>query len=431
MMLADWLIVLAVLFFLFLAFFFSGSETAMTASSRGTMLRLSKDGNPDATAVTRLLDDKQRLIGALLIGNNVATIVSSALATALLQDWFGDIGVLYASVVMTVLVILFCEMLPKTAAIDAPDRYALSIARPLQRVIRILGPVLDAADWIVRRMLAVAGIVPGAGEPLLPGHERLRGAVDLLHKEGSFGKQDRDMLGGLLNLRDLIVADVMIHRTEVITADVGEPSEQVVEAILKEPVTRVPLWRGTPENIVGILHVRDLLRGIKEAGGDTRTIDIMSLARQPWFVPETRPLSEQLMAFRRRRTPLAVVVDEYGEFMGIVTLEDILEEIVGDISDEHDVEIPGVRPLPDGAVNVDGAVPIRDLNRAMDWSLPDAAATTIAGLVIHEARSIPEAGQSFTFHGFRFEVLRRNRNRLEALRITPVTQAQKMAAKAS
>jgi Mg2+/Co2+ transporter CorB len=420
MMLSDWLIVVAVLFCLFLAFFFSGSETAMTASSRGTMLQIAKDGNRDAAIVTRLLENRHRLIGALLIGSNVATIVSSALATALLQEWFGDLGVLYASIAMTVLVILFCEMLPKTAAINAPDRYAISIARPLDRVIRILGPVLDAADWLVRRMLAIAGIVPG--EPLLPGHERLRGAVDLLHQEGSFEKHDRDMLGGLLNLRDLTVADVMIHRTEVITADVGEPPEKVVEAVLQEPVTRVPLWRGTPENIVGILHVKDILRGIQEAGGEPRKIDIMALARPPWFVPETRPLSEQLKAFRRRRTPLAIVVDEYGEFMGIVTLEDILEEIVGDISDEHDVEVPGVRPLPDGAVNVDGAVPIRDLNRAMDWNLPDAQATTIAGLVIHEARSIPEPGQSFTFHGFRFEVLRRNRNRLEALRITPVAQ---------
>jgi Mg2+/Co2+ transporter CorB len=430
MTLADWLIVLAVLFFLALSFFFSGSETAMTASSRGTMLRLSKDGDPDASIVTRLLDDRQRLIGALLIGNNVATIVSSALATALLKQWFGDIGVLYASVAMTVLVILFCEMLPKTAAIDTPDRYALSIARLVQRVIQILGPVLDAADWIVRRMLRIVGIVPGAGEPLLTGHESLRGAVDLLHQEGIVGKQDRDMLGGLLNLRDLTIADVMIHRTEVIAADVGEPPEQIVDAILREPVTRVPLWRGTPENIVGILHTRDLLRGIREVGGDTRKVNIMAIARPPWFVPETRSLSEQLMAFRRRRTPLAVVVDEYGEFMGIVTLEDILEEIVGDISDEHDVEVPGVRPLPDGAVNVDGAVPIRDLNRAMDWNLPDEAATTIAGLVIHEARSIPEAGQSFTFYGLRFEVLRRNRNRLEALRITPVTLTQKTTAKA-
>src|SRR5215475_3323902 len=303
MILSDWLIVLAVLFFLFLSFFFSGSETAMTASSRGTMLRLAKDGNPDATIVTLLLSERQRLIGALLIGNNVATIVSSALATALLQQWFGDFGVLYASIGMTVLVILFCEMLPKTAAIAAPDRYALSIARPLNRVVRILGPVLDAADWLVRRMLAIAGVAHG--ELLLPGHERLRGAVDLLHQEGSFEKQDRDMLGGLLNLRDLTVEDVMIHRTEVITADADEPPAEVVDAILKQPVTRVPLWRGTPENIVGILHVRDLLRGIQDVGGDPGKVNIMALARPPWFVPETRSLREQLLAFRRRRTPLA------------------------------------------------------------------------------------------------------------------------------
>src|SRR5262252_1295750 len=431
MTLTDWLIVIAVLFFLFLAFFFSGSETAMTASSRGTMLRLSKDGNLAATTITRLLDEKQRLIGALLIGNNVATIVSSSLATVLLHDWFGDIGVVYASVAMTVLVILFCEMLPKTAAINTPDRYALLIARPLDRVIRILGPVLDAADWLVRRMLVMMGIAAGAGEPLLPGHERLRGALDLLHREGSVEKQDRDMLSGLLNLRDLTVADVMIHRTEVITADAGEPPEKVVEVLLKELVTRVPLWLGTPENIVGILHVKDLLRAIQEAGGDPKKVDIVAIARPAWFVPEIRPLTEQLKAFRRRRSPLAIVVDEYGEFMGIVTLEDILEEIVGDISDEHDVEIPGVRPLPDGAVNVDGAVPIRDLNRAMDWNLPDAEATTIAGLVIHEARSIPDAGQSFTFHGFRFSVMRKERNRITALRITPLARKPMPLARAS
>ena len=420
MTLTDWLIVLAILFFLFMAFFFSGSETALTASSRGTMLRLAKSGNASAVIVTRLLERRQRLIGALLIGNNVATIVSSTLATALLHEWFGELGVVYSSIVMTVLVIIFCEMLPKTAAINTPDRYALAVASPLARIVAILGPVLDGADWLVRRMLGAAGIRVGESAPLLPGHERLRGAVDLLHREGSVGKQDRDMLGGLLGLRDLTVADVMIHRTEVITADVGEPPEKVVEVVLKELVTRVPLWRGTPENIVGILHVKDLLRAVQAAGGDPRKIDIMAVARPAWFVPEIRSLTEQLKAFRRRRTPLAIVVDEYGEFMGIVTLEDILEEIVGDITDEHDIEVPGVRPQPDGSVNVDGAVPIRDLNRAMDWNLPDDNATTIAGLVIHEARSIPEPGQSFTFYGFRFQVLRRARNRITALKITPL-----------
>jgi Mg2+/Co2+ transporter CorB len=418
----DWVTLGVVLFFLFMAFLFSGSETALTASSRGTMLRLAKGGNPDAIIVTRLLENRERLIGALLLGNNVATIVSSALATELLLFWFGDVGVVYASVAMTVLIIVFCELLPKTAAIIAPDRHALAVARPIAKVVAVLGPVLAAAEWLVARMLVLVGIKAGQSEPLLPPHERLRGAVDLLHREGSVEKHDRDMLGGLLDLRDLTVADVMIHRTEVITADVGESADKVIERVITEMVTRIPLWRGTPENIVGILHVKDLLRAIEAAGGDASNIDIMSIARPPWFVPNIRPLSEQLKAFRRRRTPLALVVDEYGEFMGIVTLEDILEEIVGDITDEHDIEIPGVRPQPDGSVNVDGAVPIRDINRVMDWNLPDDEATTVAGLVIHEARSIPEPGQSFTFHGFRFQVLRRERNRLVALRITPVAQ---------
>jgi Mg2+/Co2+ transporter CorB len=418
----DWITVGVVLLFLFMAFLFSGSETALTASSRGTMLRLAKGGNPDAIIVTRLLENRERLIGALLLGNNVATIVSSALATELLLFWFGDVGVVYASIAMTVLIIVFCELLPKTAAIIAPDRHALAVARPIAKVVAVLGPVLAGAEWLVARMLVLVGIKAGESEPLLPPHERLRGAVDLLHREGSVEKHDRDMLGGLLDLRDLTVADVMIHRTEVITADVGESADKVIERVITEMVTRIPLWRGTPENIVGILHVKDLLRAIEAAGGEASKIDIMSIARPPWFVPNIRPLSEQLKAFRRRRTPLALVVDEYGEFMGIVTLEDILEEIVGDITDEHDIEIPGVRPQPDGSVNVDGAVPIRDINRVMDWNLPDDEATTVAGLVIHEARSIPEPGQSFTFHGFRFQVLRRERNRLVALRITPVAQ---------
>ena len=214
----------------------------------------------------------------------------------------------------------------------------------------------------------------------------------------------------------------MIHRTEVIMVDAGLAPEQAVQAVLNAPVTRVPLWRDTPENIIGILHAKDLLHALRATAGDAGKIDLAKIARAPWFVPEIRPLSEQLKAFRRRKTPFAMVVDEYGEMMGIVTLEDILEEIVGDITDEHDLVAQGVRPQPDGSVNVDGAVPIRDLNRVMDWNLPDAEATTIAGLVIHEARLIPDPGQSFTFHGFRFRVLRRERNRLTALRITPLVK---------
>ncbi|MFZ0608457.1 MAG: transporter associated domain-containing protein, partial [Xanthobacteraceae bacterium] len=233
----------------------------------------------------------------------------------------------------------------------------------------------------------------------------------------------------LLDLRDLTVSDVMVHRTKMVMLDADEPPRDIVEAVLATGVTRLPLWRGSPDNVIGVLHAKDFLRALHAAKGDPEKIDIPGLAKPPWFVPDTTPLYEQLKAFRNSKTPFALVVDEYGELEGLVTLEDIVEEIVGDISDEHDIAVPGVRVLPDGSVNVDGAVPVRDLNRAMDWNIPGDEATTIAGVVIHEARSIPDPGQSFTFHGFRFQVLRKNRNRITALRVAPL--ARKVTAKAS
>jgi Mg2+/Co2+ transporter CorB len=324
----------------------------------------------------------------------------------------------YATVVMTVVVVVFAEVLPKTVAINAPDRIALVVARPMGWVVRFLGPVLMAIEALVRLTLRIVGVRIGENEPILSAREELRGAVDLMHREGGVEKLDRDMMGGVLDLRQLEVSDVMIHRTEMMALNADDPPEEIVSAMLASEYTRVPLWRGSPENIVGILHAKDVLRAIRANEGDPGKIDIMAIALPPWFVPDIRPLSEQLKAFRRRKTHFALVVDEYGDLMGMVTLEDILEEIVGDISDEQDIPVPGVRLQPDGSVNVDGAVPVRDLNRAMDWSLPENEATTIAGLVIHEARSIPEVGQSFTFHGFRFRVQRKHRNRITALRIT-------------
>jgi Mg2+/Co2+ transporter CorB len=417
----DWVALIAIVLCLSLSFVLAGSETALTASSRARMLRLEKHGNRRAAIVNRLLQTRERLIGALLLGNNAANIAASSLATGVLLAWgFGEVGIVYATLVMTVVVVVFAEVLPKTIAINAPDRVALLAARPIEWVVRLFGPVLMGVEVLVRWILARFGLQVGVNQAILSAHEELRGAVDLLHHEGSVEKHDRDMFGGLLDLRDLEVSDVMIHRTEMITLDAGSPTEEVVRAVLAAPVTRVPLWRDSPENIVGVLHAKDLLRAIQSADGDLKQVDVMAIASPPWFVPDTTPLAEQLKAFRRRKTPFALVVDEYGEVMGLVTLEDILEEIVGDIEDEHDVAVAGVRPQLDGSVNVDGGVPIRDLNRAMDWSLPDEEATTIAGLVIHEARSIPEPGQSFTFHGFRFQVLRRARNRITALRITPL-----------
>jgi Mg2+/Co2+ transporter CorB len=418
----DWLLIAIVLICVILSAFFAGSETALTAASRASMHRLEKEGNGQAALVNRLSKSRARMISALLVGNNVVNIVASSLATSVLLYWLGDVGVLYATVVMSIMIIVFGEVLPKNAALMAPDRIALAVARPVDWTVRALTPVLLAVEWVVKGVLRLFGMKLGRSESILTAHEQLRGAVDLLHREGGVEKQDRDMLSGLLDLRDLTVADVMIHRTEMVTVCADDPNEEVVKAVLEAGRTRLPLWSERPENIIGVLHAKDLLRAIHQADGDLSKIDVKAIARLPWFVPEIRPLSEQMKAFRRRKTPFAVVVDEYGELMGLVTIEDILEEIVGDITDEHDVAVPGVRPQPDGSVNVDGAVPIRDLNRAMDWNLPDDDATTIAGLVIHEARSIPEPGQSFTFHGFRFRVLRRHRNRITALRITPLTR---------
>ncbi len=405
---------------LLISAFFSASETALTGASRASMLRLSKQGNRDAGVVSSLFAMRERMIGALLLGNNIANIGASALATGILTAWFGDVGVLYATGVMTVMVVIFAEVLPKTIAINAPDRVSLLVARPMMLMVFLLGPLLTVIEAIVRVLMRALGIKIGANQPILSPTERLRGAVDLLHHEGKVEKHDRDMLGGLLDLRELQVSDVMVHRTEMVMINADLPPEELVREVLATEYTRIPLWREKPENIIGVLHAKDLLRAIRAADGDTARIDVSTIALPPWFVPEMRSVSEQLKAFRRRKTHFALVVDEYGEVEGMVTLEDILEEIVGDIADEHDVVVAGVRAQPDGSVMVDGSVPIRDLNRAMDWHLPDEEATTVAGLVIHEARSIPERGQSFTFHGFRFRVLRRERNRITALRIVAV-----------
>jgi len=420
----DWFSLLIVLICLLLSAFFAGSETALTASSRASMTRLEKQGNRRARIVNSLLASRERLIGALLLGNNAVNIAASALATGVLLAWFGSAGIVYATIAMTILVVVFAEVLPKTAAFNAPDRTALLVARPMQWVVRLLGPILIAIEKLVRWLLKLFGMKVGENQAVLSAHEELRGAVDLLHREGGVETLHRDMFGGVLDLRELVVSDVMIHRTNMITLDADDSPQDIVDAVIASPVTRLPLWQGNPENIVGVLHVKDLLRALHAVDGDAAKVDVVSLMTPPWFVPDMRPVSEQLKAFRRRKTPFALVVDEYGEVEGLVTLEDILEEIVGDITDEHDVAMPGVRRQPDGSANVDGAVSIRDLNRVMEWNLPDEEATTIAGLVIHEARSIPEVGQSFTFHGFRFRVLRRARNRITALRIQPLPRTQ-------
>jgi Mg2+/Co2+ transporter CorB len=415
----HWVTLLSIFGLIVASAFFTGSETALTAASRARMHMLETNGDRRAGLVNRLIEHRDRLIGALLIGNAFVNILASSLATAIFLGLFGDYGVAVTTIVMTVLLVIFSEVLPKSWAVSSPDRFALVVAIFVRPFVAIVGPVSTAINAFVRFILRVFGLALANDEPMLTPQEELRGAVDLLHREGSVIKADRDRLGGILDLDELEVSDIMVHRTSMRAINAEDAPEAIVKTVLDSPYTRMPLWRGSTDNIIGVVHAKDLLRTLAEPDVQPQNLDITKVAQKPWFVPDTTNLKEQLNAFLRRKGHFAIVVDEYGEVQGLITLEDILEEIVGDISDEHDIDIQGVRQEADGSIVVDGSVPIRDLNRALDWNLPDEEATTIAGLVIHESKSIPEERQAFTFYGKRFIVMKRVKNRITKLRIRP------------
>jgi Mg2+/Co2+ transporter CorB len=408
---------------LVLSAFFSGSETALTAASPARMHTLEQQGDPRAQVVNRLLAQKDRLIGAILLGNNLVNILASALATSLLISLVGEAGVAYATIGMTMLVLIFAEVLPKTYAIHNADGIALAVSRTLRVVVQVFSPVTVAVQWIVRSTLSLFGvrITSPLGASLR--EEELRGAIELHTGEGEEEKHAREMLRSILDLADVDVEEIMVHRSNVITINVDQPTEKIVDEVLSSPYTRLPLWRDDPDNIVGVLHAKSLLRAVHTQQADLEHLDIVEIANNPWFIPETTDLLAQLQAFRQRQEHFAIVVDEYGEVLGVVTLEDILEEVVGEIADEYDIEGEGMRALRDGSVVVEGTVTIRDLNREFDWRLPDEEASTIAGLVLHEARRIPDIGQVFAFHGFRFEILRRQRNQITSIKVTPLAEA--------
>src|SRR5271170_7985918 len=277
----DWLTVAAIVICLLVSAFYSASETTLTASSRAAMMRLEKHGNVDATIVNRLLATRERLLGAVLLANNVTNIAASTLATGLLLAFFGHAGVIYATVVMTVLIFVLCEVLPKTAAFNAPDRMALAVAQPIERTVATFLPILKAVEWLVRIILRGMGVPTGRIQSILSPREELRGAVDLMHRAGVVEKLDRDMMGGLLDLRELVVSDVMIHRTKMAMLDADEPAQFIVDSALAAAVSRLPLWRGSPDNVIGVLNAKEVWRALHAAGGDPAKIDIEALAKPP------------------------------------------------------------------------------------------------------------------------------------------------------
>lgn len=411
------LLTIAVL--LIISGFFSGSETGLTAITRARIHNLEKEGSKRAAMVSILRERKERLIGTILLGNNLVNIAASALATSVAIELFGFEGVAVATLVMTLLVLIFAEVLPKTYAINNPDRVALAVAPIMVLLVRLMFPVTLAVQHLVQGVFQLFG-VKVENDSLVSASDAIRGAIEMHHKEGEMIKQDRDMLGSILDLGDVEVGEIMIHRKKMVTIDVALPVEDIVNLVLESPFTRIPLWRDSSDNIVGVLHVKDLLRAIRRVG-DMGALDIVSLASEPWFIPEHTTLRAQLHAFREKRNHFAIVVDEYGSIEGIVTLEDILEEIVGQIDDEHDRQISGIRPQLDGSVIVDGTVTLRDLKREYDWELPDEHASTVAGLLMHETRTIPEITESFEFFGFIFTVLQRQGNQITRIRIEVIS----------
>ncbi|WP_237153283.1 HlyC/CorC family transporter [Oryzibacter oryziterrae] len=417
------LVAVPVAVFVLFMILLSAAGGALLGANRTKLHHMERSGDPRVVRLVALTADKAHPVSAVRLARLIATVLATVFGMRAILAYEDDAFSLCLFALVAVLLAVLLDMVPRVVAALRPERSALRLLPLIEACSLVLGPVIDAIEVIVTR--PIRAFRGEAKDEELTAHEELREAVDLLHREGEVVKSDRDMVGGVLDLPDLTLADLMVHRTKMVMLDAGLPTRELLRAVLASPYTRHPLYRDEPENIVGVLHTKDLVRAIDRADGDHGKVDAAQLASPPWFVPDTTNADAQLNAFLKRKIHMALVVDEYGDVQGLVTLEDIIEEIVGEIADEQDVVVQGVRPFPDGSANVDGSVPVRDLNRMMDWRLPDDEATTIAGLVIHEARMIPDPGQSFTFHGFRFRVLRRQRNRITALKVTPVERVRR------
>ena len=425
---AFWITAGTILSLLVMSAFFSGSETALTASSRGKLKAQAEKGSKGAARALEITEDNERLIGSVLLGNNIVNILAASLATSLFTRLFGESGVALATLVMTALVLIFAEVLPKTYAITNAERAASLVSRPIGMVVTVFAPVVTAVRWLVRGVLALFGIRTDPGSNILAVREEIAGALSLGQSEGIVEKEDRDRILGALDLADRTVEEIMLHRSQIEMLDADIEAEELLRQCLASNHTRLPVYRDNPDNIIGVLHAKDLLRTMHklvfapEPGADgLKDFDIRQVMMKPYFIPDTTTLDDQMRQFMRRRSHFALVVDEYGSLEGLITLEDILEEIVGEIADEFDPDAEKVLlRTKDGHYMVNGATTIRDLNRAADWALPDDEANTVAGLVIHEAQMIPEVGQVFSFHGFRFEVKAREGNRITKLKIRPL-----------
>ena len=423
------LTIIIIFMLLFLSGFFSGSETALTAASRSILRAKEDKGHKGATRALKLTENTEKLIGAILLGNNFANILAASLATHLLTKIYGEGGVFYSTLVMTLLIVIFAEVMPKIYAINDPERAALRVSPIIAPVVYIFGPITISIQWIVMQIFKLFGKNSINLQNNNSVQEEIVGAISLGHLEGSMEKEDKDRLLATLDLSNRSVEEIMLHRSEIEMIDADSEPEIILKQCLTSSYTRLPIFKQDQENIIGVMHAKSLLRAvnIQKNGKSSKFSDqnILDVAMKPYFILETTLLDDQLKEFLKRRAHFALVVDEYGALQGLLTLEDIIEEIVGEINDEHD-DITEIEPenSRDGVLIVEGNATIRDLNRAQEWDLPDSEANTIAGLVIHEAQNIPSVGQVFSFHGFRIEIIEKKENRLTKLKINSTREEQ-------
>ncbi len=408
---------LGILLMLMMSALFSASETSLTSVSRARIYHLRNEGNKRAKLVYKLREQNDALIGSILIGNNIINIFASALATGLALNAWGEHGILYVTGIMSVLIIVFAEILPKTIALEHSERIALWLSPFIAVMVWLCRPL----NWFIQHITgAILRILGSRATPhLVSAADALRGSIALHHDQGEMVKQDKDMLSSVLDLDEVPLEDIMTHRKLVQTIDADLSAAEIIEAAVNTPHTRLPLWKETPDNIIGVLHIKTLMRALREHGQDLSKDILLGLLTTPWFIPSTTSLKEQLQAFRTRRQHLAFVIDEYGMWLGIVTLEDILEEIVGAIDDEHDyVDNKNIVRITADSWMIQGSVTVRELNRALDIRLSDEEASTVAGYVIHLARKIPHKNEVFKEEHLQWTVMERTDNQITRVKLT-------------
>jgi len=420
--------ILLVLALVSMSAFFSASEIGILSANRSKIHKLKLDGNPKAETLSKLRDDKERMIGALMLLNTFVNTAASVIASGFAIDFFGEgsYALLISTVVMTTLILIYGEILPKTYAVRNAENLAMNVAGFFTIVTKIFAPFTIYVQMIVNFTLKVFASRKPADEPM-SGMEVMRGALEYHHEEGIMVPEDRYMIGGVIDLDKVTVSEIMVHRKEMESIDIDDDPSEIIDQIISSSHSRLPIWKDEPDNIIGVIHIKDLLQKFYRKRGDINRADIVKAMRKPWFIADITPLKKQLNAFKENQKHFSLVVDEYGELLGLVTLEDILEEVFGEIDDEYDTSTSHyIQKKPDGSVVVDGDVNIRDVNRIMHWEIATEDATTVGGLVFHLAQKIPSLGEVYKHDGLRFKVTKKSQNTVTKVRISPIKMKKKV-----